>query len=379
MPTFFNKKEDVIDLKLTRHGRLMLSMGQFKPDSYSFFDGDIIYEAQFGGRTTVTGSFQRPEKQNLIAGRIKDTPRIKTQTVFGGVETEVGELIKLAKAGTIKFGYGDLVYNDEKHTLLDKEIYDLLSPILQKNVEKTLISAAPLGQSSVGGRHRPAWDVRSLKAPISASQQFYTGSAEQIVQIPQLELDHTIFTYFQTEGQDYFNGDFPPDEDEEPTTTPVELNPNSDLAPIDGRLATPVYSDGTYVTQRQNYIFLDVVERNVEFTRENFDIEVFKVEINPDGTEAVFPLSFFKQTDHMNNETPENVLNENFPIIDDSYVEYYFDIEVDKGIDNEILCDVNLRDEKREYFVDYQLEYTCPDDLAVKTYVKSVVDPEEPC
>ena len=88
MSTFFNKKEDVIDLKLTRYGRHLLSLGKFKPEYYSFFDSDIIYDSQYGGNEIVTGSNQSLESQNYIARRIKETPRLKTQTVFGGVETK---------------------------------------------------------------------------------------------------------------------------------------------------------------------------------------------------------------------------------------------------------------------------------------------------
>ena len=35
---FFNKKQDVIELKLTQFGRNLLSRGIFKPVYYSFFD-----------------------------------------------------------------------------------------------------------------------------------------------------------------------------------------------------------------------------------------------------------------------------------------------------------------------------------------------------
>ena len=35
---FFNKKEEVIDLKLTQFGRFLLSKGKLKPVFYSFFD-----------------------------------------------------------------------------------------------------------------------------------------------------------------------------------------------------------------------------------------------------------------------------------------------------------------------------------------------------
>ena len=42
---FFNKKEEVIDFKLTQYGRFLLSKGKLKPTYYSFFDDNILYDA----------------------------------------------------------------------------------------------------------------------------------------------------------------------------------------------------------------------------------------------------------------------------------------------------------------------------------------------
>ena len=36
--TFFNKKEEVLDIELTPHGKGLLSQGKFRPSYYLFFD-----------------------------------------------------------------------------------------------------------------------------------------------------------------------------------------------------------------------------------------------------------------------------------------------------------------------------------------------------
>ena len=46
--TFFNRKEEVIDIQLTQYGKYVLSKGRFKPDCYAFFDDDIIYDTAYG-------------------------------------------------------------------------------------------------------------------------------------------------------------------------------------------------------------------------------------------------------------------------------------------------------------------------------------------
>ena len=396
MTTFFNRKEEVIDLKLTRYGRTLLSLGKLKPEYYCFYDNDLIYDNQYGGQLPVTGSMQKLEEQNIIADRIKETPRTKIQTAFSGIETEITELNEHIRGGTLKLGFGNVLYEEEKYTLEDKYLYNLFSPKLQSNAEKTMFSAQPLGKSEVGGRFKPSWDVQSLKAPISSSAPFYTGSSQNFVSIPQLELEHTIKTFTHEGGEIFEAGDFPPGTDDSTFIDAFPLVPNAfdeenirtidvesqegilDYDPKFGKLASAVYDDGTYLTQNQEFVFLDVMERNVDFTRENFDIEVFRIEENPDGTETNIPLSFFneKMLDLTSNE---DEINEAYAQLDNSYVEYYFEINVDKEIGEEILCDIDLKNKKRNFFVDYQLDYTCPDDQIKISYNKDVVDPEEPC
>jgi len=50
---FFDKKEEVMDIVMTRRGRELYATGDFVPAYYAFCDDEIIYEAQ-----TVTGSNQ---------------------------------------------------------------------------------------------------------------------------------------------------------------------------------------------------------------------------------------------------------------------------------------------------------------------------------
>ena len=61
--SFFDNKEDVIDLELTQYGKYLLSEGKFKPIFYAFFDDDILYDGNYGGRT---------EEQNAIKTRIEE-------------------------------------------------------------------------------------------------------------------------------------------------------------------------------------------------------------------------------------------------------------------------------------------------------------------
>ena len=84
---FFNKKEDVLEIKLTQYGKYLLSKGKFKPHYYAFFDDNILYDQQYSGRSTK-------ESQNQIEGRIQEeTPALRTQYVYSGIETEIVKIL----------------------------------------------------------------------------------------------------------------------------------------------------------------------------------------------------------------------------------------------------------------------------------------------
>ena len=79
--TFFNKKEDVISIELTPHGRKLLSKGKLKPAYYAFFDDDILYDSQRGGFTETNSETK--------ARIISETPSMRPQTNYKGVESKI--------------------------------------------------------------------------------------------------------------------------------------------------------------------------------------------------------------------------------------------------------------------------------------------------
>ena len=81
MAKFLNKKEQVIDFKLTNYGHYLLSIGKMKPVYYAFFDDNVLYDGEYAG---ITGS------QNSIHERIKDnTPYLEGLTHFTNIDAEI--------------------------------------------------------------------------------------------------------------------------------------------------------------------------------------------------------------------------------------------------------------------------------------------------
>jgi hypothetical protein len=60
MASIFDKKQEVLDVILTREGRELMAKGEFKPVYYEFYDADVVYEAD------------NSETQNASKERIKD-------------------------------------------------------------------------------------------------------------------------------------------------------------------------------------------------------------------------------------------------------------------------------------------------------------------
>ena len=74
---FFNRKEEVIDIELTSHGKRLLSAGKFKPSFYAFYDDDITYDSDYGLPKDNIGQAH---------DRIVKTPRLKPNAVYDSVQ-----------------------------------------------------------------------------------------------------------------------------------------------------------------------------------------------------------------------------------------------------------------------------------------------------
>lgn len=157
---FFNRKEEVIDIQLTQYGKHLLSQGKFKPDSYAFFDNDIIYNTELGtgiGKETGFG-----EHQSQSEDRIKETPRPKEQRIYSGAETRM-KMITLS----------DEVY--------DKETHEKAAAIAasQPVAEKVYTLSAPLGTSAFNSDSAPSWDVKFTSGKLAKALSHIEGKQER--------------------------------------------------------------------------------------------------------------------------------------------------------------------------------------------------------
>ena len=163
--TFFNKKEDVLEVELTQYGKQLLSKGDFEPYYYAFYDDDIIYDNQFAGMVNETGSNQKD-----IEDRIKDVPRTRTQHAYSGIETQVQKNNMLIRSGEY-INEGKAVFVGKKNPNIKE---------FEVKNDRNFSSYNSLGNSSLSSDFIPSWNLFMYKGEISGSIPYLTSSATSV-------------------------------------------------------------------------------------------------------------------------------------------------------------------------------------------------------
>ena len=295
---FFNKKEEVIDLKLTQFGRYMLSKGKFKPVFYSFFDDNILYD---GSKADVV------ELQNDVEKRIRETPTMHHQVSFSSLEKE---------------------FNNNYNKVLSGEV-TATSEDLQRTAEKHYALPQPIGTGDINSDFSPAWSVQFLNGSISGSVSYLNlaeksgGKNTQLV--PQISSELEIGMIDVVEdgaGEEEFE---------------------------EGLAGSSVVISSD---DNELYILLKVAENNGLFQKKNFDIELFEIEEEIQGGVTIETLKQLGFSMTQEAETEVSFVDEITPDADTTHVEYYFDLLVDDEINDEILCKFDPVNEKMGVFSD---------------------------
>lgn len=333
--TFFNKKEEVLDIKLTQFGKQLLSTGKFKPVYYAFFDDNILYD---GGAANIT------EAQNDIEPRIQEeTPQNKTQHVFSSIKNNFSRYLNQVE---------------------DSSLSEIDRIRVQSTPEKEFSLVNPLGNSDFESTSAPNWRIILLEGDLESSS-YFLSSSYQTLDIPQLNINFIYTTQVL-------------DEEQSIATEAANFIPGERGTPGQD---TVVFEDGSTVSvnikdDNKNLLFL-VEEAGVDLDKDNFDIEVFYVEPS-DGSYT--PLSFMERKSNIvdglmvSPEAPET-----FPVdVDKSYVEFFFDLLVDSKIGERTICESIKQSKSQGIYIDSQLH--CEEEerpFSVSPYNR--VQAEAPC
>lgn len=137
--TFFNKKEDILKLELTPHGRKLLSEGKLKPAYYAFFDDDILYDSERGGFTETNSQ----TKTRILT----ETPSLKPQVTHRGIDTKKNSSLSVDK--------------------MDSMVY-------------------PIGTNNFSGQEAVGWEAFLLQGEADTVSYNYVSETNENLKIPQV-------------------------------------------------------------------------------------------------------------------------------------------------------------------------------------------------
>lgn len=308
---FFDDKQDVLDVVITPYGESLMAKGLFDPAYYSFFDDDILYDAEWASITT--------EDQNEIADRIKkNTPRVKQSSVYTGVESSINQINTDIRTNIEDAGLAES--NSVVQDTINNPIYN--EARLQNYGDKFDFISKPLGRSALTSKKHPSWSVSMLRGEVSSSQN-YVQTDRGINNIPQINIDLNYKIYVSTTGDpaivfnnataEYSDVLFPLGPEAQQNTiiqdsiSPTEFE----------NIVSQIFDDQTYFALSNGKIILDIVEENVDFKKKNFDVQVFLSGSRVNG---------------LNADPVQLLYNRDADNITDDEVEKYLTIRMDREI-----------------------------------------------
>ena len=309
--TFFNKKTEVMQIEMTPYGRYLYSIGKFRPHSYEFVDDDIVY--------SVSGEAQESAHNRIL----NETPKLKINRAFQDEAPQIESPLNTV---------------DRKR-------------IMVKRMNQKQNGLQALGRSSYSGENMPSFQVTMLQGQLNGSTMVHEISSSQNpnrtslsgnVFVPQIDVQVSFIA-----------------------STGSILDPEVEF---DGETSrSEVFSDGKYVEVRYKEPILHLKEFNSFYEKENFEIQVFKVD--DDDNEILTPLKLQPGRVSIVNDLLVDVPKDDFIPEDNrlfsdneiasDFAEYFFDLDFDKDIPEEILCRAVDSIEINSQFLDEEI--ICPD------------------
>ena len=342
---FFDKKQDVLDIKITSYGKQLLSRGLFKPVYYAFSDDGVMYDVKW-----MSGTLAQ-EKQSESEPRIQEgTPRLKTQYRKIGAERGI---YNFPVAGDALYSnlpnLSDLFeMNADLKAAYSEKLFEMLVALHGSNqlharfAESEKLLENVLGTKSYFNGYNPAWNMLFYNGTISGSTGYYKKN-DITTLTPQLNCTLTDTVYKMFDDLNPFEA-LP----EVKNIASSLANAGSDLeGDSEDSLGIDIDNYETYFQQFyledgilfliKDFLFLSVEEANTEFTNDNFIVEVFEVTTttnDDDGEESLRKLSFtsdkipliIEVDDEINSQLACSLIGKDKPLKDQSiYTTNVFD------------------------------------------------------
>ena len=302
-----------MQIEMTPYGRYLYSIGKFKPHSYEFVDDDVVYY--------VSGSDEDQEDAHVRI--LNETPKLKINRAFQDEAPQV-----------------------ESPPLIDNQRK------MAKRMTQKQNGLFALGRSSYSSENLPNFQVTMLQGELTGSTLVHEVSSSQPANIG--SISGSVFIP-QVNVQVNFSA-----------VVGSVLEPDSRF---DGEtVRSETFDNGDYVEIRYKEPIIHMKEFNSFYEKENFEFEVFR--IDSDDNEVLIPLKMEKKFSAIVNDllVEDGDLNNFFPgpnaLFEEDrnkpdFMEYFFSIQVDKEIPEEILCKAIDSLEVNSQFLDEEL--ICPD------------------
>lgn len=349
MTKILDKKQTVIDFELTTYGKYLMSIGEYAPTYYAFYDDNIVYDNQYNNIS---------ESQNSINERIKDnTPYLGSLTMFDDIDSSQQQLVRSEMSEVLLI---DETPSRNTAVRFKKQQNYFLSDITptrytpRRNIFKYGSSIGDALLDSKETDTAPAWKVIVLNGEIENSQQIYKVASNLSASIPQIN----IRVNYKKEIRDA----------EYPTRDTDQISIENPRSAFN---KTTTFSDNNFIhlTSEDPIIYVDEV--NTEMLSENYEVEVFVVTDNtvlkPAGaapTDNIFinenlERKYFETVDQqivngiMVMPNPSKPYTGKLP---QTAVEYYFDFKKDKLADRDIVCRQLQNYNKTSYYIDLDID-----------------------
>lgn len=309
MAKFLDKKEQVIDFKLTNYGHHLLSIGAFKPAFYTFIDDGVVYDSAYFGRTN--------EPQNDIRKRIKqDTPYLESLVLF----EETGN-----------------------NNLPDTEMNFFPSDVTQTQktprIDQFKLNSIIGNSFTADGKNKvPSWKAVSLRNDIKS---ITATDEENDTLVPQINITASYFKKIM-DRQEYVN---------------LTFN-TSDARQFDA--VSSEFADGKVVYLDMKDVMVYLEEANTEVLNENFDVEIFEIQ---EGTSVKGQKLIRKYFQNKKQQIVDGfMVSANEEEIEPEQlttdaVENFFYLNVDREVDQETACKLVNDFNKESYYID--LDFDC--------------------
>ena len=231
----------------------------------------------------------------------------------------------------------------------------------QDDKERTSGVTRPLATSNLGSDKIPSWNINTLGGIFltGSTTSVISSSASAIVQeIPQIGAEVTYRANPVMMSNEFSEGEI---EDVNQGFADGVLQ--DILEGIDISFETEVLPDGSSFSIDKDDLILQIVEDNAPMGNDNFEVEIFQVEtetVDDITTEKLIPMVFKKEPILIVNDILVEAVEEDDVEIDSTFVEYYFELELDGEISSDLMCS-KLTDADKDIYKYAFKEFACPD------------------